>query len=76
MQMLLEKGANLHIANSNGLKPLHQAALYNKIEAVKLLLDFGAEKNAKIPVNAPLHGDKLPFEIVGASVNELPNAEL
>ena len=53
MQMLLAQGANLHIANSNGLAAVHQAALHNRLEAVKLLLDFGADKSAKIPDDAP-----------------------
>ena len=69
MKMLLENGANLHLPNSVGLAPIHQAALYNHLEAAQLLLDYGADKNVKIPQDWPFpEAGKLPVEIVGARV--------
>ena len=47
----LERGANLSEINGNGMSPLHLAAQYSSPEIVELLLDHGADINAR--VNSP-----------------------
>ena len=39
----------------NGETPLHKAALYGRLECARLLLDRGADKEAKDKVCAPTH---------------------
>ncbi|KAK3593623.1 hypothetical protein CHS0354_025515 [Potamilus streckersoni] len=50
LKVLLEKGANPSISAGvryNMMSPLHQALMDGKIEAIKLLLDFGADIDSK-----------------------------
>lgn len=37
----------LHKADRNGWQPLHEAARSGSVEAIRLLVDFGADKNAR-----------------------------
>jgi len=46
VKILLERGANVFAKNSTGWTALHYAAIYGRIEAMKLLLEFNAEINA------------------------------
>jgi len=45
-KLLLESGAPTELANSVGWTPLHEAAFYNHIKTVKVLLSFGANGSA------------------------------
>ena len=47
MEVLLKKGANIHSKNKMGWTCLHIAALFNRQEAVRLLLDNGADPTKK-----------------------------
>ena len=49
MTILLEKGKNINERNKDGFSPLQLAADKDKRDAVKLLLDKGAEANAPWP---------------------------
>ena len=46
-QRLIEKGANLEIADNRGLRVLHHAAIHNDFALISLLLEQGAEVDAK-----------------------------
>ncbi len=53
---LLEKGADINIANTNKTTPLHTAVFLRKIEIVKSLIEHGADINAKTSWGlTPLH---------------------
>jgi len=41
-KLLIDKGADVNVANYNGATALIFAAIFNRIELVKLLLDSGA----------------------------------
>jgi ankyrin repeat protein len=45
--MLVAHGARVNVRNKSGATPLHTAALGGDSEVVKLLLDHGAEINAR-----------------------------
>ncbi len=47
MKLLLTKGANIHIKDSNDKTPLHHAAQKGLRTIVKLLIDKGADVHAK-----------------------------
>ncbi|KAF2998833.1 hypothetical protein E8E13_002593 [Curvularia kusanoi] len=44
IKLLLDKGANANHQNGNGRTPLMEASLWGRIENVKYLLDYGADK--------------------------------
>lgn len=46
-QKLIQEGADLEIADNRGLRVLHHAAVHNDFELIKLLLEQGAEVDAK-----------------------------
>ena len=52
LEALEEQGANVNIADDKGITPLMNAAALGSPEAVQLLLDKGAEVNAKNTFNA------------------------
>ena len=49
----LERGADLSAINDDGMTPLHLAAKYSGPEIVELLLDHGAEVNARVQFPDP-----------------------
>jgi Ankyrin repeats (3 copies)/Ankyrin repeat len=56
VKQLLEKGADVNIATSDGRTPLHEASRIGNVEVVKLLLEKGADVNtAKNDGSTPLH---------------------
>lgn len=48
-EFLIQSGAQINIKNKNGNTPLDVAMLYGNEEAIKLLLDHGAEKSPPKP---------------------------
>jgi len=57
VQLLLELGADLEVVESNGMKPIHLAALHGHRRIVELLIEAGSSENAEIiSIGAtPLH---------------------
>jgi ankyrin len=56
LKILLEKGANINVRNSEGATPLHQAAGGGSANIVKWLIENGAEVNAlDNKLQTPLH---------------------
>jgi ankyrin repeat protein len=47
MQRLIAKGADVNVRAYLGLTPLHQAASMGRLDAAKLLIDHGADLNAR-----------------------------
>ena len=47
----LERGADLSVINDDGMTPLHLAAKYSSPEIVELLLDYGADVNARVHIS-------------------------
>ncbi|WP_296313501.1 ankyrin repeat domain-containing protein [Winogradskyella sp. UBA3174] len=45
VKKLIKKGADVN-AKSNGLRPIHYAAKYNRVELIKVLLTAGSEVHA------------------------------
>jgi ankyrin repeat protein len=45
--MLIRKGANINATRDDGWTPLHEAAKEGDVEMVKLLIERGADVNAK-----------------------------
>lgn len=59
VQLLLDKGADMGFAASNGMTPLHHAAMGRKKRTTQLLLDQGGHlyiNSADAEGNTPLHG--------------------
>ena len=59
---LLDQGADVHGFNSDRDRPLHVAAYFGRVEAVKFLLDAEADVNAAgsmgdTPLHAAVRGD-------------------
>jgi ankyrin repeat protein len=52
VDMLIGKGANVNSRARNHTTPLHTAVLYARLDAARLLLDNGAELNAKSAAGA------------------------
>lgn len=46
-QLLIQKGADVHVRTNDGWCPLHSAARWNQASAVALLLQRGANINAQ-----------------------------
>ncbi|MDP0589953.1 MAG: ankyrin repeat domain-containing protein [Candidatus Endonucleobacter bathymodioli] len=46
LNILVNKGADVNIANNNNLTPLHTAASFSSIETIKILLDNNADTNS------------------------------
>jgi len=56
VRMLIEKGANVDVADSNGLTALHYACVYGKKETVSALLAADANPNVRTSQGlTPLH---------------------
>lgn len=51
VQLLLDKGADVNVANSNRETPLHGASASGRVEIVQLLLEHDADVEAKDSVN-------------------------
>lgn len=47
IKSLLEQGINVNDKSLYGIPPIIRAVLYDKPEALKTLIEFGADKNAK-----------------------------
>ena len=72
VQLLIELGAKADVAAHDGTTPLHLAALYGRVNAVKALLDAGVDVNVKsnridwpgflTPLEKTLLQDRLPYE--------------
>lgn len=45
-ELLLKYGAMVNVPGCDNITPLHEAVLNNKLEAVKLLLMYGADPDA------------------------------
>ena len=70
-RLLIDLGADIHVAQHDGTTPFHLAALYGRVEAVKALLDAGADVNRKTgridwpgfltPLEKTLLQDRLPY---------------
>jgi ankyrin repeat protein len=55
-RLLIEKGADIHLASNSGFTPLMMATRHNSLDAVKLLLDRGATVDEKAADGStPLH---------------------
>lgn len=57
LRLLLERGADPNLGDYGGRTALHEAAFVGNVEAVRVLLDAGADPNRVVPVNdyTPLH---------------------
>lgn len=47
VQLLIDLGADIHVSTKDGITPLHLAAAYGRIAAIKALIAHGAEVNAR-----------------------------
>lgn len=73
-RLLLELGARADAADHFGVTPLHLAALYGRVEAVKALLEAGADVNVRsgrndlpgpmTPLEKTLLQDRLPYPLL------------
>lgn len=50
IELLLKKGAQVNVIDSDGLTPLLLAIYEDQLDCAKLLLDHGANKNGKTPL--------------------------
>lgn len=72
VQLLIDLGANVDVADNFGVTPLHLASLYGRVDAVKALLGAGADVNVKsgridwpgflTPLEKTLLQDRLPYK--------------
>ena len=72
VQLLIDLGAKVDVVDHNGTTPLHLAALYGRVNAVKALLDAGVNVNVKsnkndypgflTPLEETLLQDRLPYD--------------
>jgi hypothetical protein len=71
VQLLIDLGAEVNVAQEDGTTPLHLAALYGRVNAVKALLKAGVDVNAKTgrmagpgfltPLEETLLQERLPY---------------
>lgn len=71
-RLLIELGADVAASDHSGVTPLHWASLYGRAEAVRALLDAGAEVGARsgrldlpgflTPLEKTLLQDRLPYQ--------------
>lgn len=47
VSMLLKRGAKVNVVNQNGRSALMEAALWGRLDSVKLLLEYGADKSLR-----------------------------
>ncbi|MCI9458742.1 MAG: ankyrin repeat domain-containing protein [Oscillospiraceae bacterium] len=74
VRLLIDLGAEIHVAQDDGTTPFHLAALYGRVEAVKALLEAGADVNIKsgrldwpgylTPLEKTLLQDRLPYPLL------------
>lgn len=74
VRLLIDLGAEIHAAQDDGTTPFHLAALYGRVEAVKALLEAGADVNVKsgrldwpgylTPMEITLLQDRLPYSLL------------
>ena len=48
IELLIEHGANVNARSRNGIVPLHWSAVYGRVEAVKILLKYGANTKGAV----------------------------
>lgn len=73
-QLLIDLGADIHVTQHDGTTPFHLAALYGRVEAVKALLNAGADVNRKTgridwpgfltPLEKTLEQNRLPYPLL------------
>lgn len=72
VQLLIDLGADIHVARYDGTTPLHSAAIYGRAKAVKALLEAGAEvdartesfKESRTPLEMALFQQRVPFAVL------------
>jgi CubicO group peptidase (beta-lactamase class C family) len=87
IKMLIETGIDVNKKNEVGFTPLHLARIYNQNDAVKCLIDFGADTTVKMP--APADPDHIPeyldqlvpklmalYNVPGVSIAGIENREI
>lgn len=75
VQLLIDLGARVDVTDRSGVTPLHLAALYGRMDAVRALLDAGVDVNVrsgrtdwpdgyKTPLEKTLAQDRLPYPLL------------
>ncbi len=64
VQVLIEYGGDVHVQTSEGYAPLHVASMWGRVEAVRELLDHGADplvydEEEMLPLDLAREGGKL-----------------
>ena len=75
VQLLIDLGAKVDVADDFGVTPLHLAALYGRLDAVRALLDAGVDVNVKSGQHDGRYGYQTPLEKTLAQ-DRLPYQEL